>query len=129
MKKHKKVKISEEMPKYKYVVPYSICIFILIYPLIPDIHIKEKMVILMAVFCLSWFIGENIFPDNIIKNNPLRNKNQTLWIMAAIFVICAVLSQVFSADYENEFQNYNTDFEVYTIEFKQQDISKLDELL
>ena len=111
MKKHKKVKISEEMPKYKYVVPYSICIFILIYPLIPDINIKEKMVILMAVFCLSWFIGENIFPDNIIKNNPLRDKNKTLWIMAAIFVICAVLSQVFSADYENEFQNYNTDFE------------------
>ena len=111
MKKHKKVKLSDKMPKYKYVVPYSICIFILIYPLIPDIHIKEKMVMMLAVFCLAWFAGENIFPDNIIKNNPLRDKNKSIWIMAAVFVVCAVLSQILTADYGNEFQNYNTEFE------------------
>lgn len=115
MKKYKKMKLSDEIPKYKYVVPCCICIFILIFPLITDYTLKRNMVILTAVFCSLWFAGENIFPDNIIKNIPLRNKNKAIWIMAGIFVICAVLSQVLSKDYGSELQIYNTDFESLTV--------------
>lgn len=111
----KNKKKNGEMPRYKYTVSFLLCIFMVAFPLVSGIKIKEIMVISVALCGLAWFIGENIFPDNVLKKTPIRNKNKYIWIFTGIFVALSLLSEVFSKDYGHEFDAFNNEYESLSV--------------
>ena len=61
------------------------------------LYYKALVVIFLGVLIACFIIGENIFPDNIIKETPVRSKSNRIMVFAAgIFIIMTVLSAVFS---------------------------------
>lgn len=61
------------------------------------LYYKAVLVIILGIFIACFIIGENIFPDNIIKDTPVRSRNNRIMVIAAgIFILMTVLSAVFS---------------------------------
>lgn len=61
------------------------------------LYYKALVVIFLGVLIACFIIGENIFPDNIIKETPVRSKSNRIMVFAAgIFIIMTVLSAIFS---------------------------------
>lgn len=61
------------------------------------LHSKAAAVLILAIFLLLVLVGENIFPDRILTDTPIRNKyNRRLYCCMALFVLSAVLSFLFS---------------------------------
>ena len=61
------------------------------------LYYKAALVIILGIFIACFIIGENIFPDNIIKDTPIRSRNNRIMVIAAgIFIVMTVLSAVFS---------------------------------
>lgn len=61
------------------------------------LYYKAVLVIILGIFIACFIIGENIFPDNIIKDTPVRSRNNRIMVIAAgIFIVMTVLSAVFS---------------------------------
>lgn len=61
------------------------------------LYYKAFIVIFLGVLIACFIIGENIFPDNIIKETPVRSKSNRIMVIAVgIFIIMTVLSAVFS---------------------------------
>lgn len=64
------------------------------------LHSKSVIVLILAVFLFLVMVGENLFPDQILTDTPIRNKyNRWLYCCMALFVMSAFLSFLFS---ENE---------------------------
>jgi len=121
-KKHRYKKNNDDLPVYKYIPTVACCgIFIflpwfsrleirklsdaatLIYENINGYHYdlvlygKAVIIVLVGTFLLLFLIGENIFPDNIVKETPLRDrKNRIIWICLIIYSIAIILSAIFS---------------------------------
>lgn len=61
------------------------------------LYYKAFVVIILGILIACFIIGENIFPDNIIKETPVRSKSNRIMVIAVgIFIIMTVLSAVFS---------------------------------
>lgn len=61
------------------------------------LHSKAIFVLILAVFLLLVLVGENIFPDRILTDTPLRNKyNFRLYCCMALFALFVFLSFLFS---------------------------------
>ena len=61
------------------------------------LYYKERILILMSIFLVCWFLGERIFPDKVDNNVPLlKGKNKWLFILMGVFLGCAFVSTVFS---------------------------------
>ena len=61
------------------------------------LHSKATFVLILAVFLLLVLVGENIFPDHILTDTPLRNKyNFRLYCCMALFALFVFLSCLFS---------------------------------
>lgn len=61
------------------------------------LYYKAVLVIILGIFIACFIIGENIFPDNIIMDTPVRSRNNRIMVIAAgIFIVMTVLSAVFS---------------------------------
>ena len=61
------------------------------------LYAKAVLLVLGGIFLLLFLIGENIFPDKIIKETPLRDKkNRVIWICLGIYSIAIILSAIFS---------------------------------
>ena len=70
MKKHKGRNKSQSIdyPKYKLVIPIIICMYMIMSLFMSGINKKEILLIVASVSMVAWFIGENIFPDKIYKD-------------------------------------------------------------
>lgn len=61
------------------------------------LYYKAVAVIILGILIACFIIGENIFPDNIIKATPIRSKSNRVMIIASgVFIIMTVLSAIFS---------------------------------
>jgi len=64
-----------------------------------DLVLRGKAEILIAagIFLLLFLAGENIFPDRILRETPLRDrKNRWIFLCAAVYAGTVILSAVFS---------------------------------
>ena len=93
------MKKNRDIPFYKNVEAFLIMIFMLVLPWITKLKViklddvsskyfqntegyivdvflycKSIIVITMAVLIIVMIVGENIFPDNVLKNTPVRYK-------------------------------------------------------
>ena len=61
------------------------------------LYYKAVLIIILGVLIACFIIGENLFPDNIIKGTPIRSKsNRAMIIAACVIMLMTVLSGVFS---------------------------------
>lgn len=61
------------------------------------LYYKEILLLAMAVFFISWFIGERIFPDKVDNEVPLlKGNNKALFILLGLFLGGAFISTLFS---------------------------------
>lgn len=121
-KKQRYEKRNDDLPVYKYIPTIVCCGIFLFLPWFSRFRIrklsdaaallyenangyhydlvlyaKAMLFVLVGTFLLLSLIGENIFPDKIIKETPLRDKkNRVIWICLGIYSIAIILSAVFS---------------------------------
>ena len=117
-----KNKKSMDIPIYKKVEAFLIMLFMLVLPWITRIKIiklddissqyfqntngytidiflyyKSVIVIAISVIIILMIIGDNVFPDNIIKDTPIRNKkNIKFLICILLYILMTILSGIFS---------------------------------
>lgn len=59
------------------------------------LYYKEIAVIVFAVFLLLFFAGEHIFPDHVVKNVPVLQKQARYWLIPAVlYAVCIILSML-----------------------------------
>ena len=69
----------------------------------PDLFLyyKALFIIVCSLFAVLFFVGEKVFPDHVIKNIPLKDpKNRIFIILTGIYALFIILSAVFSKNKE-----------------------------
>lgn len=67
----------------------------------PDLFLyyKEIFLIVTGILMLLFLVGENIFPDNIRTDTPIKDRHNRRLLVCVLLYICgAVLSAIFSSD-------------------------------
>ncbi len=116
------MKKNRDIPFYKNVEAFLIMIFMLVLPWITKLKViklddvsskyfqntegyivdvflycKSIIVITMAVLIIVMIAGENIFPDNVLKNTPVRYKgNIKFLICVLVYIVMTIISAAFS---------------------------------
>lgn len=116
------MKKNRDIPFYKNVEAFLIMIFMLVLPWITKLKViklddvsskyfqntegyivdvflycKSIIVITMAVLIIVMIVGENIFPDNVLKNTPVRYKgNIKFLICVLVYIVMTIISAAFS---------------------------------
>ena len=98
-KKQKKNRFTD-YPKYKLVIPFIICIYLIMSMFVPGINKKEILLTVASVSMVAWFIGERIFPDKVYMEDGNRD-NKVIYILLGIFMAGMVLSALFAKDYSD----------------------------
>lgn len=111
MKNHNQSRKQKEMgpvPRYKSVVPAFLCTYMLFAQFVSGLGNKTLMLTLTAIGMVVWFVGERIFPDYVYKGEK-RAHNRCVVIMLGIFLLMAVLSEIFADDYASSLFTSETD--------------------
>lgn len=113
---------NKSVPGYKRVFAWMIAVFAMVIPWISYLRIwkltdaqadvfenyngyvfdfflyyREVLVVLAAIVMTCIMIGENIFPDTVLTQTPVRDrKNRKIWICFGIYTAAVLLSFVFS---------------------------------
>lgn len=117
-----KSKKKKEIPDYKKVEAFLLMLFMLILPWITRLKVvkldeisaqyfqnsngymvdlflyyKAVLIIVIAVIIILMIIGDNIFPDYIIKDTPIRDKKNIRFLVCIlIYVLMTIVSTFFS---------------------------------
>ena len=52
------------------------------------LYYREVLLVVMAVVLLAVMIGENIFPDHVITQTPVRDRqNRKIWICFSVYTV------------------------------------------
>ena len=113
---------NKSVPGYKRVFAWMIAVFAMVIPWISYLRIwkltdaqadvfenysgyvfdfflyyREVLLVVMAVVLLAVMIGENIFPDHVITQTPVRDRqNRKIWICFSVYTAAVLLSFLFS---------------------------------
>lgn len=113
---------NKSVPGYKRVFAWMIAVFAMVIPWISYLRIwkltdaqadvfenyngyvfdfflyyREVLLVVMAVVLLAVMIGENLFPDHVITQTPVRDRqNRKIWICFSVYTAAVLLSFLFS---------------------------------
>ncbi len=87
-------------PRYRLVIPFIICIYMIISMLVPGMDNKSVFLVMMSACLIVWFVGEKIFPDKVYIEE-LSFHNKYVYIFAGIFVSMTLVSGLFAKDYSD----------------------------
>lgn len=112
---------NKSVPGYKRVFAWMIAVFAMVIPWISYLRIwkltdaqadvfenyngyvfdfflyyREVLVVLAAIVMTCIMIGENIFPDTVLTQTPVRDRqNRKIWICFAVYTAAVLLSFYF----------------------------------
>lgn len=98
MKVRKNRENNMEYPKYKHMIPFLICIYMIVSLFIRGMDDKSLLLAITSVAMVVWFIGERIFPDKVYKEGK-GNIGKIIYTLMGVFILAVILSQMFSKDY------------------------------
>lgn len=76
------------------------------------LYCKEFMLLFIALFAVSFFIGEKIFPDNPFHNNPLYEKKaRCILICTGIYFLFVLISGILSENKDVVLWGLHTEYE------------------
>ena len=113
---------NKSVPGYKRVFAWMIAVFAMVIPWISYLRIwkltdaqadvfenysgyvfdfflyyREVLVVLAAIVMACIMIGENIFPDTVLTQTPVRDRqNRKIWICFSVYTAAVLLSFLFS---------------------------------
>lgn len=96
----KKEILAGEVPRYKYVIPVMLGVYMLLAYLMSGMEYKWLALAMATVGMIAWAIGEKIFPDHVYRDEK-QGLKKWVYILLGIFLLMAVLSQLFAKDYSN----------------------------